>query len=434
MTSFTSASLPNRHRTVLPNGLVVIVVENSVADIISARMLLKAGSSYELRSQSGLFALLASLLTKGTQQFTSMDIAERVESIGAGLSSDTSADYSLLSLKTVAADFEAMLALAAELLRYPSFPEAELSLEKRLMLQGIRSMQEQPFTVAYNALRTAMYGEHPYALPGIGTEASVAALTRDDLKTVHATYFRPDNCVMAIAGRITPEQAVALVEAHFGDWVAPETPIPPLVYPAVPDASTQQTIEQATNQAIAIVGYRAPFVKDDSYAALKLISTYLGNGLSSRLFVELREKRGLAYDVSAFYPTRLGLSQFVAYMGTTPNNGAIALEGLRYEIERLRKEALTADELATAKNKLLGQYALGKQTNAQIGQLFGWYEILGLGVDFDTTFQEAVAAVTVDDVQAIAQERFRSPFTVLLGPGEGLAEPARGPRSEGVEK
>ncbi|MEO0985023.1 MAG: pitrilysin family protein [Cyanobacteria bacterium J06639_14] len=416
MTSSASLARPLVHRTVLPNGLVVIVVQNPVADIIAARMLVKAGSGYESRSQAGLFALLASLLTKGTDRLTSMDIAEAVESIGASLGSDTSADYSLLSLKTVSTDFADMLALAAEILRTPSFPEAELSLEQRLMVQSIRSMQEQPFTVAYNALRTDMYGEHPYALPGIGTEASVMGLTRTDLQTTHQAYFRPDNCVMAIAGRITPEQAIALVEKNFGDWTQPDTPIAPLVYPTLPEAPTRQTIDQATNQAIAIVGYRTPSVKDSAYAALKLISTYLGNGLSSRLFVELREKRGLAYDVSAFYPTRLSMSQFVSYIGTAPENASVAMAGLRQETERLGEEKLTPEELDASKNKLLGQYALGKQTNAQIAQLLGWYEILGLGIGFDQTFQEAVAGVTVDTVQTVAQTYFTDPFTVLLGP------------------
>lgn len=416
MTSSLSLTRPRVHRTVLKNGLVVIVIENPVADIVSARMLIRAGTGHEARSQSGLFALLTALLTKGTDRLSSMEIAEQVESIGASLGSDASADYSLLSLKTVSADFADMLALSAELLLCVNFPENELDLERRLTLDSIRSMQEQPFTVAYNALRTAMYGDHPYGFPGIGTEASVKAITREDLQSAHATYFRPDNCVMVIAGRINPDQAADLVEQCFGHWVAPDKPMPPLVYPALATTSHHQTITQATNQAIVVVGYVAPSVKDEAYSSLKLISTYLGNGLSSRLFVELREKRGLAYDVSAFYPTRLSTSQFVTYMGTAPSNAAIALEGLRYETERLCQEPLPEEELDAAKSKILGQYALGKQTNAQIGQLLGWYEALGLGVGFDDVFQEKVKAITPHTLQAIAQQYLSDPFTVILGP------------------
>ncbi|MDA0266661.1 MAG: pitrilysin family protein [Cyanobacteria bacterium] len=416
MPPFLSSVRPQLHRTVLDNGLVVLVTENPVADIVAARLFVRAGTGHERSSEAGLFALLTALLTKGTDRLSSMEIAEQVESMGASLSSDTSADYSLLSLKTVSADFEPVLTLAAHLLRSPAFPEAELDLEQRLTLQSIRSMQEQSFTVAYNALRAAMYGDHPYARPGIGTVETVSSFTQDQLLKIHQTYFRPDNMVISICGRISPEAAVNLVAQHFGDWQAPTERVPDLIYPPLPNQPSQQVLPQDTNQTIVMVGYQAPPVKHPIYGVLKLISTYLGNGLSSRLFVELREKRGLAYDVSAFYPTRLGMSQFVAYMGTAPENTAVALEGLRYESERLITEALTPEELTASKNKLLGQYALGKQTNTQIAQLLGWYEVLGLGTGFDQSFQEAIAAITLEEIQATAQDCFLAPYTVQLGP------------------
>lgn len=415
-----SLDRPTCHRTVLPNGLVVIVLENPVADIVAARLFIRAGSSYEQRSQSGLFALLTSLFTKGSDRLTSLEIAEQVESVGASLNSDTSSDYSILSIKTVSENFQEILALGAHLLRSPAFPEEQLDLERRLSLQSIRSMQEQPFTVAYNALREALYGEHPYALPGIGTPDSLLALTQGDLQGAHHRYFRPDAMVMAISGRITAEAATTLMTAYFGDWDNPPEPYPTLTYPPVPSEGTCIAIPQDTQQAIVMVGYQAPQVHHPDYAALKVINTYLGSGLSSRLFVELREKRGLAYDVSAFYPTRLGLSQFVVYMGTAPGNTAAALEGLRWETERLAQEPLTPEELEGAKNKLLGQYALGKQTNAQLAQLFGWYEILGLGIDYDAEFQSEVAAVTSERAIAAAQATFTEPAIVLLGPASAI--------------
>jgi zinc protease len=351
-----------------------------------------------------------------------------VESVGASLSTDASADYFLLSLKTVAADFAEILTLAAELLRSPSFPEAEVELERRLTLQAIRSQQEQPFTVAMDQLRQAMYGQHPYAMSGLGTEATVAHLTRADLVDYHQTHFRPDNLVISVVGRMVPEAAIALIEAALGDWPTPTTPLPTLNLAPVLPAPIQVITEQETQQSIVMLGYLTPAINDQvnasdraDYAALKLLNTYLGNGLSSRLFVELREKRGLAYEVSAFYPTRLDTSQFVAYMGTAPENTATALDGLRTEVERLRSTPLTPDELQTAKNKLLGQYALGKQTNAQIAQIFGWYETLGLGVAFDADFPAAIAAVTVDMAQAVAQRYFIDPYISLLGPASALA-------------
>ena len=412
---------PRLHRTVLENGLTILVLENPVADIVSARLFLRAGKAQESSEAAGLASFLMGLLTKGTQTLSSLEIAEAVESVGASLGTDAAADYSVISLKTVSADFGPILGLAASLLRFPSFPEDEIDLEKRLTLQQIRSMQEQPFTVAFNRLRQDMYGDHPYSLPGIGTKETVAGFYRQQLFDFHARYFRPDNVVVTIVGRITPDEAVDQVRQVLGDWVVPSSPLSATVLPAVPSGGQCSIASQDTNQAIIMLGYPAASVKHPAYAALKLLNTYLGNGLSSRLFVELREKRGLAYDVSAFYPTRLGQSQFVAYMGTAPENAATALEGLRFEVERLRDILLADDELQASKNKLLGQYALGKQTNAQIAQLLGWYEILGLGVEFDQHFQDMTAAVTAEEAQAIAQELFQAPYISLLGPEQAVA-------------
>ncbi|KGF73708.1 peptidase M16 [Neosynechococcus sphagnicola sy1] len=411
-------SIQNRtiHRTVLANGLVVLVVENPVADIVAARIFVKAGSLWESRQQAGLSHLVASVMTRGSEQLSSLDIAERVESVGASLSTDAASDYFLLSLKTVTADFENILSLAAQLLRSPSFPETELALERRLMLQALRSQLEQPYIIALDQLRQAMYLDHPYALSGLGTEASVSQLDQIDLHRYHQTHFRPDNMVISLVGRITAASGLELAEQFFGDWQAPSTPLPLLQVPPLQSDPQQRVTAQSTQQSILMLGYLAPSMHHPDYAAIKLLSSYLGNGLSSRLFVELREKRGLAYEVSAFYPTRLQPSQFVVYMGTAPENTAIALEGLQQEVERLFTTQLPPHELQAAKNKLLGQYALGKQTNAQIAQIFGWYETLGIGLEFDTEFQSAIAAVSAEAAQLAAHRYLQHPYVSLVGP------------------
>jgi zinc protease len=171
-----------------------------------------------------------------------------------------------------------------------------------------------------------------------------------------------------------------------------------------------------------MLGYPTVPVTDPDYSALKLASTYLGNGMSSRLFVELREKLGLAYDTSAFFPTRLGPAPFVAYIGTAPENAQQALAGLLREVERLSSQPLTPEELQTSQNKLLGQYALSKQTNAQVAQIFGWYEILGLGPTFDLEFQRAIATVTAEDICLAAERYLRCPHITGVGPEPALEQ------------
>jgi len=408
------------HRTVLSNGIVVLVAENPAADIIAARIFVRAGSCAENREQAGLAHLLSAVMTKGCDGLSSLQIAEKVESVGASLSTDTATDYFLLSLKTVTSDFREILALAGVILRSPTFPETQVELERRLALQDIRSQKEQPFTIAFDQLRQAMYQNHPYAMSVLGNETTMSHLTRDDLVNYHKTYFRPDRVVISIAGRITPVDAVNLVEEVFGDWQPPAEIQPVLNLPEIQVQPQQQLHPLQTQQSIVMLGYLGPAVSSADYAALKLLSTYLGNGLSSRLFVELREKQGLAYEVSAFYPTRLFPGSFVVYMGTAPENTSIALQGLRKEVDLLCTTEVSADALQAAKNKILGQYALGKQTNGQIAQIYGWYEILGLGIEFDRKFQELIAAVNVADGMTAACRYLQEPYLSLVGPEEAI--------------
>ena len=411
----------NVKRTVLSNGIVVLVIENALADIVAARMFVRAGSCHEQQEQAGLAHLLATVMTKGCKNKASMQIAEIIESVGASLSADTTTDYFLLSLKTVTADFKEILALAAQILREPTFPQLEVELERKLAIQDMRSQKEQPFSVAFEQLRQMMYQNHPYAMSSLGDETSMSNLTRADLSKYHQTHFRPDNLVISIAGKITLDSAVALVEEVFGDWQVPNSqPLPKLNLPDIKPNPQQVITPQNTQQSILMLGYLAASVHSPDYAALKLLSTYLGNGLSSRLFVELREKRGLAYEVSAFYPTRLFPASFVVYMGTAPENTQTALAGLRSEVDLLVSTKLTDDALQSAKNKILGQYALGKQTNSQLAQIYGWYETLGLGIGFDQEFQEIIAAVTVEDAQAAACQYLREPYISLVGQEESI--------------
>ncbi|MDY7006326.1 MAG: pitrilysin family protein [Cyanobacteriota bacterium] len=408
----------NIERKILNNGIVVITTENKTADIISAKIFLRIGSRYEPREQAGISHLLAAVLTKGTDKLSSLDIAHKVESVGARLGTDTTTDYFLLSIKTVSTDFTDIFQLSGEIIRYPSFPETEIELEKRITIQSIRSQIEQPFTVAFSQLREMMYQNHPYALSTLGTEKTVSQITRTDIQEFHQTHFRPDNIIISIVGNITNAKAINLVEQTLGDWQQPETPPVTLNLPTLTPQPSKATTYQETQQSIIMLGYLAANVNSSDYAPLKLINTYLGNGLSSRLFVELREKRGLAYDVSAFYPTRLDISNFTVYIGTATENTAIAKAGLREEVERLVNNQLSSEELQVSKNKLLGQYALGKQTNSQIAQILGWYERLGLGMEFDTKFQENLTMVTTVEVQEVASKYFIEPYISIVGPEE----------------
>ncbi len=418
MQSINSPSLI--HRTVLSNGIVLLVSENQAADIIAGRIFIRAGSCHEQREKAGLAHLLSAVMTKGCDGLSSLEIAEKIESVGASLGTDAATDYFLLSLKTVTADFVDILTLAGQLLRSPTFPENQIELEKRLAIQDIRSQKEQPFSLAFEQLNQVMYLNHPYSMSVLGDETTMSNITRADLIEYHQTHFRPDNIVISIAGRITAAQAENIITKIFGDWKIPTFLKPSLNLLSISSSRKSCIKPLNTQQSIIMLGYLGPSVNDPEYAALKLLSSYLGNGLSSRLFVELREKQGLAYDVSAIYSTRLFPAAFIVYIGTAPENTKIAFQGLRHEVELLCNTELSATALQTAKNKIIGQYALGKQTNGHIAQIYGWYEILGLGIEFDQQFPRLINNVTVTEAMTSACKYLQTPCLSLVGPEEAI--------------
>ncbi len=411
------ATRPAAQRYHLDHGITLLIARNPSVNITAARFFFQGGARLDPADLAGRANLMATVLTKGTQKRDSQAIGVAVESLGAAIGVDCTVDHLELGLKCVSVDLPEVLALVAEILRQPSFPPAEVKREQDLMLQTIRAQRERPFRLAFDQLRRSLYGHHPYAFATLGREETITRLSPTDLFTYHELCCRPDRLVIAAVSPDPPDQVQDQFAALFGNWSSPESSSPQL-QPILPPLSRSQqlTLEQPTQQSLIMIGARGAAARSEDYPVLKLMATYLGNGLSSRLFVELREKRGLAYEVSAFFATRQDPAPFAAYMGTAAENTSIALEGLRRELDRLREDPLDPQEVEAAKRKLLGQYALGKQTNAQIAQLLGWYEILGLGMEFDQVYPQKLQAITPEDLHRVALTYLSEPITSLVGP------------------
>lgn len=404
------------NRFQLENGITLIVIENPTCEIISGKIFIKnCGGKWETKKNQGISNLVANLLTKGTHNLTALEIAEKVEARGANLSTDVTTDYFVISLKTITHDFEYVLKLTEEIIRSPSFPISEIELEKNLTLQEILGQKEQPFNIAFNQLKKMMYKDHPYGLSILGSEENILKFTQNDFKQYQETFFKPNNLVISLAGKLSKEEGFELINNTFGKWQkSTELLIQSPQFSLISNPEHNH-IRQETQQSIIMLGYLAAEVKSQDYPILKLLNTYLGNGLSSRLFVELREKKGLAYDVSCFYPTRLDKSQFVLYMGTSAQNIEIGIKGLETEVKLICSELLSLEDLQIAKNKLLGQYALGKQTNSELAQLYGWYETLELGIEYDQKFPQLITEITVSQVQEVAQRYFTDYYLSVVG-------------------
>ncbi len=404
----------------LPNGITLIITPSNTTDIVAGRIFIKAGSYFDPVDRSGTSNLVATLLTKGTTELSAMEIASRIESVGAGVSAEANNDHIEVSFKSVTADFADILRLVGEIIRTPVFPAEQVALEKKLVVERIRSQAERPLTLAFQQLRQSIYHDHPYARPLLGMTDNVMSINRQELVDFHQTYFRPDLVTISIAGNVDLAMVEQLVDEVFIDWFLPGSTAPAIAHHLIEAPVQRQTLTKDTKQSIVMLGHLSVAATDPDYFALRAIDSYLGSGLSSRLFVELREKRGLAYEVASVFSTKVDRSIFAVYMGTANEKVAMAINGLQGELTRLCVARLSEEELADTKTKLLGKYALSKQTNGQLAYIYGWYESLGLGWDFDQTLSKSIDALTTTQIEEVAIKYFDRPYHLSVVGGQDV--------------
>lgn len=402
----------------LGNGTRLLVVHNPIVPIMAIHVGFGRGSAIFPRDKAGLGSLLAAVLTKGTSAYTSQEIATLIADWGARLSIDINPDSTEITAKCAEEDFVPLLELLAAVVQSPTFPEAEVEREQILLLQAIQSRQEQVVASLYERVCAHLYGEHPYAQPPLGSVETISALTREDLVWGHHQLFHPQQMVITVVGSLTPTQIQAELERTFGGWdpepvaVAPFPPIAP-----VPPACL--TVPQASQQTTVMLAYLGCSVLSPDFLPLSLLMHYLGNGLSSRLFQELREKRGLAYEVSAFLGMRRDRAPFVVYAGTTTPHEALTT--LHAEMALLCQEPLTEPTWVSVQKKVLGQYLLGQQTTLQIAQRLGWYELIGLGYQFAEDYPRRLREITPQMAWRVAQNYLHNPTIALAGSPHTLA-------------
>lgn len=403
------------HKTRLPNGLTVIVRENPAVPAIAVSLLIKVGAGWETEEQAGITNLLQQVMIKGTTSRSALDIARASEDIGGSVSGSADADFSEIRGSALARRWWDLLALIADIALRPSLPDGEIEGERRIVLRAIRNRQDQPFPLAWDTMMGRLYGGHPYARPALGRADSVARLDREALALHHRRFFGAERMILSVSGDVATGEVVAEAVRLFG--AAPAAQAGSDARSTSASAALDRvTVTRPSAQAQILMGFIAPGVSHPDYPAVKVLATVLGGGMAGRLFTELRDKQGLAYSTGASYPTRVGPSYVLVQLGTAPANALRAEAGMIREIERLRNETLSGEELDRAKSYLLGQFALDRRTNARLAWYAAFFEAEGVGHDFDERYVRAVGAVTADDVQRVARAYLSTPTVVSLGP------------------
>jgi zinc protease len=418
--AYAAAPPPTVTRRVLPNGMTVVVRQDASVGVMAASLQVRAGSLFETADTVGITNFLHRVMLRGTSRYNALQLTEAIEDLGGSLDASGDVEYGEVRGTALARSWEDLLKLMAEVALRPTLPDEEIERERRLIQSAIQTRGDTPFQRAFDSLLVDLYGPHPYAWPSIGRRESIERIDRVALRSHYAAIYRPDRMVLAVSGHLDTGKVLRAAERLFRSPAVPGAPMAPGSGQATA-RHERRVVERPVQQAQVMVGYLGPALDQPDYAAVRVLGTVLGGGMSGRLFTELRDKRGLAYSVGVLGTFRTGPSFLVTHMGTAPPNAEAAEAGVLGEIDRIRAEQVSERELARAKAYLLGNLAMDRRTNARHAWYMAFFEITGAGWDFPDRYARAVEAVTVEDIARAARQYLVQPTVVVVQPPKPVA-------------
>lgn len=408
----------------LSNGLTLLHLYTQQDPISACHLFLPGGTSQEQPSQLGLTTLRWTLLLKGTTTRNAKKLAEDIEMLGGSIGAGATHDYSEVSCHSASVYFSSVLKIMAEVLFHPLFKQEEVSKEREALVAAIRSKKESIYSTASEQLNQHLYHNHPYARPNSGVEKTVSKLTADDLHLWNKTALSPNGAILVIATDIPFVKMKKVVFDLFGPsaWSNAKGPsLTKIRQTKAPERASTTRLHEKFEQAYLMMGFPTGGIHSKNYLAVKVLNAALGGGMSTRLFQELREKEGLAYDVGSYYASKLYGSAFVIHMGLQASN----LEKARKRIEEIlldvKENGIPEDELRLVKNYLKGTYLLDHQTNSQRAHYLGWWKILGKPTTFDRDYIQKINNVTAKHVRETARELYKKkPIVVEIQPQNAM--------------
>ncbi len=399
--------LPRAQEATLKNGLRVVLLESHKVPTFNMQMVVLSGGLSDKADFRGLATFTAAVLREGTTKRSSKDIAEQVDALGATLTATSGLSTMTTNVTTngLVENLDQTLELFADVIRNPTFPQAEVDKYKTRTLGQLQFQRSFPQFLAQEQFNRAIYGtSHPASLVAPPAE-SIKKLTTKDLAAFHSTYYRPNNAILAIVGDVTLKEIMPKLENAFGDWQQGDVPaytVPPAPAPA--DAKIYLIDRPGSVQTVLQLGTLGIERTSPDYFAVLLADRVFGGGPSGRLFLNLREDKGYTYGAYSFF----GGSKFRGVWGASSEVRTDVTEGamkeFMYELNRMRNEPVGAEELENAKRAIVGSFALSLEQPGALLQNIITQKLYNLPADYWDTYPQKVAAITAADVQNVAKK------------------------------
>jgi predicted Zn-dependent peptidase len=399
--------LPRAEEATLPNGLRVVLLRSTKVPTFNMQMVVLAGGLSDPADYHGLANFTASLLREGTAKRSSRDISEQVDSLGATLNATSGLSSFTTNITTagLVENLDQTLDLFADVIRNPTFPQAEVTRYKTRTLAQLQFQRSIPQFLAAEQFSRAIYGtSHPASLIA-PPAASLNKITSKDLVDFHARYYRPNNAILAIVGDVTMKEIMPKLEKAFGDWQKGD--VPATTIPAAPSQGESRIYlidRPGSVQTVLQLGTLGIERTSPDYFAVLLADRVLGGGPSGRLFLNLREDRGYTYGAYSNF----GGSKFRGTWISSAEVRTEVTEGAMHEfmaeLNKLRNEPVTTDELENAKRAIIGSFALSLEQPQSLLQNIITQKLYNLPADYWDTYPQKVSAITAADVQRVAKE------------------------------
>ena len=398
--------------TTLDSGARVVTEAMPSVRSIALGFWVRAGSRDEDNQHAGLSHFLEHLLFKGTDRFSSREIDEAFDAMGAEVNAGTGKETTSVYSRFLDNHLERAFDVLQDMVLRPAYPDIDS--ERQVVIEEIAMYEDEPQDKVHDVLAGAIFGDHPLGRPIIGRAEVVSSVPVPEIASWHDGRYTPGNMVLAAAGNLEHERIVELAERAFGGAAGgPETGMAP---PSM-NGQALRFHEKETEQYHLCLGGPGIPRGDDRRFALRVLDTILGGSTSSRLFQEVREKRGLAYSVYSYASHYADTGQVALYVGTRPDNVGEALEVIGSELRRLHDEGVTEEELERARDNVKGRTVLSMESTLTRMNRLGSSLLMGVPLLTVDEVLAAFDAVTLDDVNTIAQEFWRPERMAAAGVG-----------------
>jgi zinc protease len=396
--------LPPVFETKLPNGLGIVLVEDARFPLVTVRLNFQAGSKFDPKDLPGLAESTAALLTEGTKSRSARQISEETDSLGGTLGASAGADSMTVSGNGLAENVTKLLTLVADVSRNANFPQEEVDLHKQNRTESLRAQHAEPAFLAEEKMTELVYGSSPYGHVG-PTEASIKKLDPKVLARFRDKYVVPNNGTLIVVGKLPArDELLKTIAAQFGSWQKKDLPpAPKMEFPA-PKRQIVLVDRPGSVQADIHVGGLAPTRVSKEYFPLMVGNNVLGGGTNSRMFRNIREKEGFAYDAHSEYDTHRESGDFQAVTQVRNEVLEPALKAVIAELDQMARQPVENAELTNIKNYIAGLYLLRLETQDGVANSLNNMQTLGLPKDYLETYVTKVRSVEPQQIEAAAKQ------------------------------